>query len=179
MFARLLDRTLAVVATALLVALAVIVLYAVGARAAGASPAWYDEVAAILLAWLSLVGAALATLRNAHLNFENLLVGSRPALRIVLFVLVELAFFAVFALVAWYGWRLLEIFGGETLTSLRFVPRALVHAIVPVGAGLTIVARLLVLPGNWRRVMSGRNLEHVEIDAEIARAQAELSRSGR
>ena len=179
MLVRALDRFLAVVAVALLVVLAAIVLYAVAARTAGASPPWYDELAAILLAWLSFIGAALATLRNAHLNFENLLVAQPPRVRATLLVLVEIAFLAVFALMAWYGARLLEIFGGETLTSLRGVPRALVHAVVPVAAALTIVARLAVLPGNWRRVMAGRNLEHVEIDAEIARAQAELARGGR
>lgn len=171
------ERALAAATIALLIVLAAIVVYAVAARTAGASPIWYDEVASILLAWLSLLGAALAMLRNAHLNFENLLVAQPPGRRAALFVLVEAVVFTVFALMLWAGWRILEVFGDETITSIPWVRLAFVQSVVPIGAALTITSRLLVLRENWRRVMAGRDAESEEIAAEIARAQAEHSRA--
>ncbi|MCL4745833.1 MAG: TRAP transporter small permease subunit [Burkholderiaceae bacterium] len=172
------ERLLAIVTIALLIALAAIVLYAVAARTLGASPIWYDEVASVVLAWLSLLGAALAMARNAHLNFENLLMAQPLRVRGALFLFAELVVLAVFSILLWVGWRILEVFGDETLTSLTWVPLAVVHAIVPVGAALTILARLLVARENWQRVMEGRDSESEEIAAEIARAQAELARHG-
>ncbi|MGB7301365.1 MAG: TRAP transporter small permease [Burkholderiaceae bacterium] len=169
-------QTLVVVTLALLVMLAAVVLYAVAARTAGSSPIWYDEVASVMLAWLSFLGAALAALQNAHLNFETLLVSRRPGLRRILFVIGELVYYAVFGLLVWAGWSILEVFGDESLTSLRFVPLSLVHSVVPVGAGLMILSRLLNARTNWERVMAGRDTDTEEIEAEIARAQAELNK---
>ena len=174
---RLLQRALEAVAIALLTVLATVVLLGIGARSVGRPLVWYDEVASILLAWLSLLGAALAMLRNAHLNFENLLVAQPPGRRAALFVLVEAVVFTVFALMLWAGWRILEVFGDETITSIPWVRLAFVQSVVPIGAALTITSRLLVLRENWRRVMAGRDAESEEIAAEIARAQAEHSRA--
>jgi len=172
------GHALSVVTLTLLVLLAAVVLYAVAARTAGSSPIWYDEVASVMLAWLSFLGAALAALRHAHLNFESLLVTRALALRKTMFVFGEIVFVAVFVLMAWAGWRILDIFGDETLTSLRFVPLALVHSVVPVGSALMIVSRVLVMRDNWQRVMSGRDAESDEIAEEIARAEAELLKRG-
>lgn len=171
-------RLLAGVTILLLVALAAVVLFAVVARTAGSSPIWYDEVASIMLAWLSLLGAALATARNAHLNFEGLLMNLPRRLRTVAFVLGEAVFYATFSIVLWFGWKLLAIFGDEAMTSLPAVPLAFVQSIVPVGAALILVARLLVTPGNWARVQAGTDLESQEIAAEIERARASMSQAG-
>lgn len=173
------ERTLATVTLTLLVALAAVVLYSVAARTAGSSPIWYDEVASVMLAWLTFLGAALATLRHAHLNFDTLLVSRGLALRRLLFGFGELVFLGVFALIGWAGWHILEIFGDEALTSLRSVPLALVHSVVPIGAGLMILSRLLVAGENWQRVKAGRDLDSDEITAEIARAQTELNKAPR
>lgn len=173
------ERGLAALTIALLIVLAVVVVYAVVARTAGASPIWYDEVASILLAWLSLTGAALAMLRNSHLNFESLLVSRAPRTRAALLVVVEVVVLTVFGLLLWAGWRILEVFGDETMTSLPWVKLAFVQSVVPIGAALTIVSRVFVMRDNWRRVMAGRDAESEEIAAEIARAQSEQERGRR
>ncbi len=173
------DRLLATLTVALLVILAAVVLYSVGARTAGASPIWYDEVASILLAWITFLGAALATLRNAHLNFETLLLAQQPRLRAALFIFVELVFLCAFAIILWVGWQILSVFGDETLTSLPGVQLAYVRSVVPIGALLTLLARAMVVRDNWRRVMAGRDAESEEIAAEIARAQEALARAPR
>jgi TRAP-type C4-dicarboxylate transport system permease small subunit len=171
------ERLLAAVTVAVLIVLAATVVYAVAARTLGASPIWYDEVASIMLAWLTLLGAALAMVRNAHLNFENLLMAQSVRVRAVLFVVVEVVVLVVFGLIMWAGLRILEVFGDETLTSIPWAKLAFVQSIVPIGAALTIIARVLVVRENWLRVMAGRDTESEEIAAEIARAQAELART--
>lgn len=172
--ARLFDYALQAVALTLLVGLAVVVLMGVAWRYSGASLIWYDELASMLLAWLTFTGAALAALRNAHLNFSTLLLALPTPARMALFVFVETVFVVSFAIVAWAGWSLLAFFGDETLTTLRFLPRAVAQGVLPVCAALTVLARLLTLPVRWRETRVGVNPDAEEIAHEIARARREM-----
>ncbi|MEF2553518.1 TRAP transporter small permease subunit [Aurantimonas sp. A2-1-M11] len=172
--ARWLDVSLQAVTIFLLVCLALVVLLGVAYRYSGNSLIWYDEVASVLLAWITFTGAALATMRNAHLSFSGLLYSLPPTGRLLLFALVELIFLTVFAVIGWAGWAILDIFGNETLISVRFVSRSFVQAILPVSAGLIILGRLLTLAERYADAKEGLDPEDREIAAEIARAQAEL-----
>ena len=171
-----LDRALQAFTLGLIVALACVVLLGVAFRYSGNSLIWYDEVAAVLLAWITFAGAALAVLRNAHLGFNGLLFGLPPAGRMILFWTGEAIFLATFAITAWAGWAILEIFGTETMTTLRFVPRSLVQSIIPASAALIVLGRLMTLPQRLADVRAGRDPEAAEIEHEIARAEAELAR---
>ena len=174
---RLFDLLLRIVTLALLLALAVIVLLGVAYRYSGASLIWYDEAASVLLAWITFIGAALAMLMNAHLGFAGLLYGLPRRGRVALLILVEIIVLGSLGIVVWGGWAILGIFAGETLVSLRFIPRAFVQSALPIGAVLMIVARLLTLPERWRDVVEGLDPEAKDIAEEIARAQAELEAS--
>ncbi|MCK0167057.1 TRAP transporter small permease subunit [Jannaschia sp. S6380] len=176
---RTLDVGLQIATLAITVVLACIVLMGVGFRYSGASLIWYDEVSSVLLAWITFTGAALAVLRNAHLGFNGLLFGLPLPLRMPLFWVIEAIFLATFAVVVWGGWAILNFFGSETMTTLRFVPRTFVQGILPVAAALMMLARLLTLPERRASVRTGTDPESDEIAYEIARAEAELSRTGR
>ena len=52
----------------LMVVLTLTVVVAVVYRKGGASLSWYDEVASVLLAWLTYYGAALAALSRGHIT---------------------------------------------------------------------------------------------------------------
>jgi TRAP-type C4-dicarboxylate transport system permease small subunit len=175
---RTLDLILQVATIAMIVVLACIVLLGVGFRYTGNSLIWYDEVASVLLAWITFTGASLAALRNAHLGFNGLLFGLPLPARMGLFWVVEALFLGAFAVVAWAGWTILGFFGSETMTTLRFVPRWLVQGIVPVAAATIILGRLMTLPARLSDIRAGRDPETVEIEHEIARAEAELARKG-
>ncbi|MEZ5742004.1 MAG: TRAP transporter small permease subunit [Burkholderiaceae bacterium] len=124
-------------------------------------------------------GAALAYgASHAHPNFEGLPMSLPARVRTVAFVVGEAVFYGTFAIVLWFGWKLLAIFGDETMTSLPAVPLSLVQAIVPLGAALIVIARLLVTPGNWARVKAGTDLESQEIAAEIERARSSMAQAG-
>ena len=62
------GRLLEWVVIVLMVALAVEVTLGVVFRFVGHALAWYDEIASVLLAWLTFYGAALASVRRAHIG---------------------------------------------------------------------------------------------------------------
>lgn len=175
LMSRALDLILQVVTLSLIVGLTCVILAGVAFRYSGQSLIWYDEVAVVMLAWITFLGAALATLRNAHLGFNGLLFGLPLTGRFILLWTVEAIFIGVFAIVAWAGWVILDIFGNETMTTLRFVPRWFVQGILPVSAALMVIGRLLTMPARIADVRAGLSPEALEITHEIARAEAELA----
>lgn len=172
--ARLLRFLLEAITIALLITLAAVVVAAVVARyALNSSFVWYDEVASVLLAWITFYGAAYAALRRRHLGFEGLVLSCPAPLRVALFALSELVVYAVFAVLAYAGWFILGILGSETLVSLRWVPLWFTQSVVPVGAALFILAQLISAPEAFARIAAGRSMEEEEIAEEIARARGE------
>ncbi len=133
----------------LMVSLALVVVVGVAFRRFGAALVWYDEVASILLAWLTFYGAALATLHRAHIGFPKLVDGLGPTLRRPLILLGEAFVLSFFVIIAWAGWRVFGILGGDTLVSLPWVPQRLAQSVIPIGAALFIVAELVTLPEVW------------------------------
>lgn len=169
-----LDVALQIVTIGLLVILALVVVMAVFFRYTGGSLIWYDEVAALLLAWITFSGAGLAALRNSHLAFNGLLYATPLPVRRTLFVVVDVVFVASFAIIGWAGWSILSIFGNETLVTLPAVPLSLTRSVLPIAAGIVILARLLTLPDRWREMEAGQDPESREIEEEIARAEREV-----
>jgi TRAP-type C4-dicarboxylate transport system permease small subunit len=157
---RLLDRLLQVIVIVLMVALTLVVVVAVVYRKAGASLVWYDEVASIMLAWLTYYGAALAALKRAHIGFDGILRAVPPNLRLALFVLAEIFVFGFFTVLAWTGWRVLLVLAGDTLVSLPEVSVQITQSVIPIGAVLFMVCEAVSLPTYWRRLRDGDFDEH-------------------
>ena len=150
----------------LLAALAVVVVVGVGFRKAGAALVWYDEVASILLAWLTYYGAALAALRRAHIGVPTLAQRLTGRARLAVVLVAEGAIIAFFAAVAWAGWQVVRVLEGTTLVSLPSVPAALAQSVIPIGAVLFILAQLLSLkdalaPEDARSADDARSAEAV------------------
>ncbi len=141
-----LRRALEGVVLALMIALALVVVVGVGFRKAGASLVWYDEVASILLAWLTYYGAALAALHRAHIGVPTLVDRLRGRARKAVVLLGEAFVLGFFAVLAWAGVRVLLVLRGTTLVSLPSVPMWVAQSVIPIGAVLFIVAQLLSLP---------------------------------
>jgi TRAP-type C4-dicarboxylate transport system permease small subunit len=127
---------------ALIASLAVIVVLGVGFRKAGAALVWYDEVASILLAWLTYYGASLAALRRAHIGFPKLVESMGPRLRRFVLTFRETMVLGFLLLVAWAGWKVMGILGGTTLVSLPWVPARVAQSVIPISAMLFIIAEL-------------------------------------
>lgn len=171
---RLFQRILEIITIGLLLTLAGVVISAVIARKGfNASFIWYDEVASVLLAWITFYGAAYAALRRRHLGFEGLIIALPLRLRMLVFTIAELVVYAVFAILGYAGWYVLRVFGSETLVSLDWVLLSVTQSVVPIGAGLFILAQILSTPEAFRRVQAGHSAEDEEIAEEIAKATAQ------
>lgn len=155
----------------LMVTLTVVVVVAVGYRKMGASLSWYDEVASVLLAWVTYYGAALAALKRKHIGFDTLLLAIPMPARMWAVALSEALVIGFFLLLAWAGWEVLQVLEGMRLISLRWVPITLTQSVIPIGAVLFIVCELLSLPEYWRATVAGISFEHAEIEEEIERAK--------
>ena len=86
---------------ALMAALAVEVTAGVVFRTLGISLVWYDEVASILLAWLTFYGSALASMKRAHIGCPEVMMFLPPVPRRIMRILVEVTVIVFFILVGW------------------------------------------------------------------------------
>lgn len=158
----------------LMVLLTAIVVIAVIYRKLDASLSWYDEVASVVLAWITYYGGALAVLKRKHIGFDSVLLAIPMPLRLYAALFAEVVFLGFFILLAWAGWEVLMVLEGDNLVSLRWVPVQFTQSVIPIGAVLFIVCELLAAPAYLKLVMAGISAEHAEIEAEV---EAEMRRA--
>lgn len=158
------ERVLEAISVTLIAAMAFVIVFGVIMRKAGASLIWYDEVASVLLVWITYYGAATATIKRAQLGFSGLLYSVKGPLKQGLFWLSELIVIGFFTLVACYGAVVIQFFAGETMISLPWVPTLLTHSVIPVGAALIVIAELLSLPRALADLNAGRTADQAELE---------------
>ena len=171
----LLERLLEIVCILLMIGLAVIVVVAVIYRTAGSSLTWYDEIAAIMLAWLTYYGAALAALRRAHLGFPGIYAASPPSFRVPMLIIGDLLFIGFFVVVAWYGWQVIVLLYGDTLVSLPWVLVSFTQSVIPIGCGLITLCQLITLPDRFLEAKLGLAIhddEHGAIETAVRDTEA-------
>ncbi len=137
------ERFFEWVVIALMTSLALIVVAGFVFRKLGAPLVWYDELAPILLAWLTYYGGCLAALSRAHIGFPRLVESAPWPLRLTLTLLREALVVGFFALAAWAGWQVLGVLGDTYLVSLPWMPARLTQSVIPIGCVLFIVCELL------------------------------------
>jgi TRAP-type transport system small permease protein len=139
------ERVLEWVVVALMVVLAVEVVLGVVFRSIGQALGWYDEVASVLLAWLTFYGAALASLKRAHISCPELVELARPSVKRALNIVAQVLVIAFFALLAWVGASILPILATDALVSLPKVPMSVVQSVIPISATLIVIAEAIHL----------------------------------
>lgn len=140
------ERLLEWIVIALMAVLAVEVTIGVVFRALGASLVWYDEVASILLAWLTFYGSALAAAKRAHIGCPEVVAMLPAHFRVVARIAASVLMVGFFLLVGWIGYEILGVLASDHLVSLPQVPVAHVQSVVPISAALIVLAELLTLP---------------------------------
>jgi len=143
-FRRRYGAVLEVVVMALVIGLALEVTLGIVFRAIGKSLTWYDEVASVMLAWLTFYGSALASVKRAHISCPEVVEQAPPRVRRALAVVAQLLVIAFFALLGWIGASILPIIATETLVSVP-VSMAIVQSVIPVSCVLILIAEALHL----------------------------------
>lgn len=130
---------------ALMIILAVEVTVGIVFRVAGASLVWYDEVASILLAWLTFYGSALASVKRAHIGCPEVVEQFSPRWERATAIFTQLLVIAFFALLGWVGVTIMPVLAGDTLVSLPWMPMNAVLSVIPVSSALILVAEVMYL----------------------------------
>lgn len=153
---RALQQLLEAIVLGLIGTLAVVVLLGVGFRKAGMALTWYDELASILLAWLTYYGAALAALSGRHIGFPTLIQRLSPQRRRIAWALREVIVIGFFALVAISGVEVVRVLAGTHLVGLPWVPVTLSQSVIPIGALLFIAAELVAAADSSTPIPPGK-----------------------
>jgi len=145
------ERFLEGICVLLMIALAAEVVAGVVFRYSGHSLVWYDEVATILLAWVTFYGSALAVLKHAHMGVPEIVRMLPPGPRVAAAVVAQLCTMAFFVLLAWVGYSILEVLASDTLVSLPSVSVAWANSVIPITSVLFVIGQVLVFPEVLRR----------------------------
>lgn len=174
-FAKAVDQLLVWFILFQMIALTAVVIFAVLARLTGNSLSWYDEIAAIQLAWLTYYGGAYAALHRRHIGFDSVLLSIPMPFRGWAVILAEAVVIGFFVLLAYTGFEVLVVLEGEYLVSLTWIPIQLTQSVIPIGATLFVVCEVLSFPNYYRKCCAGISLEHAEIEEEV---ETELAKAG-
>ncbi len=129
----------------LMVVLFVEVTLGVVFRASGHALFWYDELASVLLAWLTFYGSALASVRRAHIGCPELVDALPWTARRVVNIAAQVIVIAFFVLLGVVGASILPILATDSMVSLPAVPMSVVQSVIPISAALIVVAELTYL----------------------------------
>lgn len=129
----------------LMVTLAAEVTLGIVFRTLGQSLVWYDEVASVLLAWLTFYGSALASVKRGHIGCPEVLDQLPPQAKRWVNIFSQVLVLAFFALLGWVGASILPILATDALVSLPWVPMSFVQSVIPVSAALILLAETLNL----------------------------------
>jgi TRAP-type C4-dicarboxylate transport system permease small subunit len=172
---RILLRCLETICLVLLLMLTAAVVYSATMRYLGASPSWYDEIASVLLAWLTYFGATYALFLRQHMGFGGIVAALPRTPAVALALVSELMVIGFFAVVAWYGNAVLAVAKWDSLLSLRWMTLDIVQSVIPITAVLMIIGTLLTMPRVLRNAAAGIDQEHAEIEQAIAEAERETT----
>ncbi len=147
----------------LMIVLAVEVTLGIVFRVAGHSLVWYDEVASVLLAWLTFYGSALASVRRGHIGCPEVVDQLSPGLKRAVSIFGQILVILFFALLGYVGLMIMPALVGETLVSLSWIPMNVVQSVIPISSGLILIGEImhltdLINPHSQQPAASGAGL---------------------
>jgi TRAP-type C4-dicarboxylate transport system permease small subunit len=159
------ERLLETIVIILITALTALVIAGFAFRYVGYALSWYDELASIGLVWLTYYGSALAALKGAHIGVPGFVNAMPKNIRIVVTVLAEACVFVFFIMLAWTGFEVIVVLGGDGMVSLPGVPLRLTDSVIPIGSVLFLIAEALRLPQVMRNARGGGFVDTETLEA--------------
>jgi len=145
------GRFLEWVVSALMIVLFAEVTLGVVFRATGASLIWYDEIASVLLAWLTFYGAALASVKRAHIGCPELVDALPWRARRIVNIVAQLLVIAFFVLLGGVGVAIMPVLATDALVSVPEIPMSVVQSVIPISSALIVIAEASYLAELIRR----------------------------
>jgi len=133
------------VVMALMILLSVEVTLGIVFRFSGRSLVWYDEVASVMLAWLTFYGSALASVKRGHIGCPEMVEQLGPRVQRAIAILGQVLVILFFALLGWVGVSIMPALAGDSLVSLPWVSMNFVQSVIPISSVLILVAEAMFL----------------------------------
>ena len=125
---------------------------------------WIDPLLRVLVLWLGLIGATVATRNNRHIRIDLLSkLFSRNTHRLIQSVIGQVSAWTCLV-VAWYGFKWIQMDYVDGVTSFAGVPAWLLEVIIPVTFAL-IGLRYLIMSVSWAQLY----LRHIKVARRAAR----------
>ncbi len=137
----------------MMISMALVVILGVSFRWGGNALTWYDEIASMQLAWLTYYGSAYAALKGGHISVPSILKSFPLKIRKVLFYISKFFVYAFFILLTYYGFKVMNLVRGETLTTLDWFPQPLAQSVIPFASLLFMVSETLNFKDSYNQMM--------------------------
>jgi TRAP-type C4-dicarboxylate transport system permease small subunit len=111
-------------------------------RFIGHSLAWYDELASHLLAWLTFYGAALASVKRAHIGCPEVVEMMPWRTRRLVNIVAQLIVIAFFVMLGSVGAWISPVLATDALISLPEIPMNVVESVIPISSLLIVIAEV-------------------------------------
>lgn len=125
---------------------------------------WIDPLLRVLVLWLGLIGATVATRDNRHIRIDLLTrLFSRNTNRLIQLVVAQISAWTCLV-IAWYGFQWIKMDYVDGLTSFIGVPAWALEVVIPVTFAL-IGLRYLILSVSMAKLY----LRHIKVAKRAAR----------
>jgi TRAP-type C4-dicarboxylate transport system permease small subunit len=112
---------------------------------------WIDPLLRVLVLWLGLIGATVATRHNRHIRIDLLSrYFERNTHRLIQAVVGQVSAWTCLV-IAWYGFDWIRLDYADAVSSFAGIPAWTIEIIVPLAFAL-IGLRYLLLSYNWARI---------------------------
>ncbi len=154
------ERSLDVILGLMLLALVLALFYQVfGRYVIGRAPAWTEEVARMLVAWMAMLGTGACLRSGGHIAVGVLVNSVPPRVRLVLLAVRDVAVMATAGVMVWAGVRFAMLNADQESAALE-IPMSIPYSAMAVGAALmALVLALSRLGGQTPAVDSIMSVE--------------------
>jgi len=114
-------------------------------RTIGHPLVWYDEVASMLLAWLTFYGSALASFKRGHIGCPEIIDMLPRTTKRVFSIIAQLVVIGFFGMMGWMGAEIMPILATDFMTSVPNIPMSWVQSVIPISAVLILIAEFMTL----------------------------------
>lgn len=125
---------------------------------------WIDPLLRVLVLWLGLIGATVATRNNRHIRIDLLSkLFSRNTHRLIQSIIGQISAWTCLV-VAWYGFKWIQMDYADGVTSFAGIPAWLLEVIIPLTFAL-IGLRYLIMSVCWAQLY----LRHIKVAQRAVR----------